>query len=74
MITEKQFNKLSRQQQWQWVLNNKNSITLELDNDETLVVDDNTDEGNVFYLKADIGNRDGVIVLLRDVLEIEIDG
>lgn len=55
---------------WAFVLANKSKIRLELDNDDTIVVDDNAsddDEDNCASFAYYVGWSEGVITLLQSL-------
>lgn len=63
---EREFNELTEQKQWEFVIKYKREITLNLDNDATdfFFNEDKSDESTLFLLKADIGDRWGLNYLL----------
>jgi hypothetical protein len=60
------FDQLSPEAQWEWALENKERILVTLDNDSTDITfpDDESEDPQVWYLKADVGNRWGIEILL----------
>lgn len=65
---EHDFSALSEKEQWQFVLEHKSEITLQLDNDNTTFTfdsEDKTDDCTLFELSADIGDRAGVQIVLQ---------
>ncbi|MCK5139028.1 MAG: hypothetical protein KAQ85_04225 [Thermodesulfovibrionia bacterium] len=64
---KKEFDLMTEEKQWEWVLINKDNVTLYLDNDSTTLTFDSEDEEDdctMLSLKADVGNRWGVDMLL----------
>ena len=71
-MTEEDWDKLSDDKKWEWILQNKNTgIKILLDNDATYVTHDDWEH----WLQFDwyIGNSAGVHILL-DCLNINSDG
>lgn len=74
-----QFDKLSPEKQWAYILENKQNVKmLSLDNDQTQVVlktfgNDACGEQEWTEMKEDIGDRDGVFILLK-ILGIKHEG
>ena len=61
------FNKMSEKKQWEYIVRNREKITLDLDNDNTTFTfdaEDKSDDCTLFMCKADIGNRWGLNYLL----------
>ena len=65
------FNKLENDKaRWGFVLANKSKLRLSLDNDDTMVIDDNAsedDENNYGSFDNYVGWSDGVITLLNAI-------
>lgn len=64
---KKEFDKLRPHDQWAWLFRYIDDIVIQVDNDETYisVLNDNDEESCSLRLKKDIGNREGVIELLK---------
>lgn len=63
----KHFNNLDEKEQWKWLLNTelKPYFSVILDNDSTSICFDYDEEADfLMYFKSDIGNREGVDLLL----------
>lgn len=67
---KKDFDKMSEQEQWDFLLKNKEIISIMLDNDnttDTFNSEDKSEDCTLLVFKADIGNRWGVDYLLNSI-------
>jgi hypothetical protein len=65
-----QFDSLTGSDQWFWAIENRGAIDITLDNDNTTFVfkeKNKEDDCHIFKFKADIGNRGGLKLLLKNL-------